>query len=138
LVANKLNLAVALFPLSDVGYLRAFDAQQLYTLAYLSIKSHGYGFGIGLIFFGFTCLIAGYLIFKSGYLPKAIGALMQVAGTCYLVNSFALILSPSFADKLFPVILIPPFIAELSFCLWLIFKGVKLSVWEKRITAANI
>jgi hypothetical protein len=61
-------------------------------------------------------------------LPKTIGVLMQVAGICYLVNSFALILAPSFADKLFPVILFPPFIAELSFCLWLIFKGVKLPV----------
>src|SRR6478735_2600623 len=66
LVTNKLNLVVALFPLSDTAYLKSFDPQQLYTLAYLSIKSHGYGFGIGLIFFGFTCLIAGYLIFKSG------------------------------------------------------------------------
>ena len=138
LVANKLNLIVALFPLSETGYLKAFDAQQLYTLTYLSIKSHGYGFGIGLIFFGFTCLISGYLIFKSGYLPKAVGILMQVAGACYLVNSFALILSPSFADRLFPVILIPPFIAELSFCLWLLFKGVKLSAWEKKIAVANI
>ena len=138
LVANKLNLVVALFPLGDAGYLKAFDPQQLYTLTYLSIRAHGYGFGIGLIFFGFTCLIAGYLIFKSGYLPKAIGILMQLAGTCYLVNSFALILSPSLADKLFPVILIPPFIAELSFCLWLLFKGVKLSAWEKRIAVTNI
>ena len=138
LAANKLNLVVALFPLGDAGYLKAFDPQQLYTLTYLSIRAHGYGFGIGLIFFGFTCLIAGYLIFKSGYLPKAIGILMQLAGTCYLVNSFALILSPSLADKLFPVILIPPFIAELSFCLWLLFKGVKLSAWEKRIAVTNI
>jgi len=136
LVANKLNLVVALFPLSSADYLSSFDPQQLYTLTYLSIRSHGYGFGVGLIFFGFTCLITGYLIFKSGYLPKVIGILMQIAGICYLVNSFALILAPSFADKLFPVILVPPFIAELSFCLWLIFKGVKLSAWEKRLIVA--
>lgn len=134
LVANKLNLVVALFPLGDAAYLKSFGMQQLYTLAYLSIKAHGYGFGVGLIFFGFTCLIDGYLIFKSGYLPKAIGILMQIAGLCYLVNSFALILSPSLADKLFPAILVPSFIAELSFCLWLIFKGVKVSVWEKRLS----
>jgi hypothetical protein len=133
LVANKLNLVVALFPLSSGAYLKSFDSQQLYTLTYLSIKAHGYGFGLGLIFFGFTCLISGYLIFKSGYLPKIIGVLMQIAGLCYLVNSFALILSPSLADKLFPAILVPAFIGELSFCLWLIFKGVKLSVWENRL-----
>lgn len=132
LVTNKLNLAIALFPLGDVDYLKSFTPEQLYTLTYLSIKSHAYGFGFGLIFFGFTCLIAGYLIFKSGYLPKAIGILMQIAGACYLVNSFALIISPPFATKLFPEILLPSFIAELSFCLWLLFKGVNISVWEKR------
>jgi hypothetical protein len=134
LVANKLNLVIALFPLGNADYLKSFDPQQLYTLTYLSIRSHAYGFGLGLIFFGFTCLIAGYLIFKSGYLPKAIGVLMQIAGACYLMNSFALIVAPSVADKLFPAILLPPFIAELSLCLWLIFKGVNLSVWEKRST----
>jgi len=133
LVANKLNLITALFPLSDADYLKSFTSQQLYTLTYLSIKSHDYGFGLGLIFFGFTCLIAGYLIFKSGYLPKAIGVLMQIAGVCYLINSFTLIISPSFAGVLFPVIMLPPFIAELSFCLWLIFKGVNIPVWEKRL-----
>jgi hypothetical protein len=133
LVANKLSLIVAMFPLSNGEYLKSFDVQQLYTLTYLSIKAHGYGFGLGLIFFGCTCLIMGYLIFKSGYLPKTIGVLMQIAGICYLTNSFALILAPSVSDKIFPAILLPPFIAELSLCLWLIFKGVNLPVWEKRL-----
>jgi tellurite resistance protein TehA-like permease len=50
-------------------YLNAFDPRQRQALAYLSIRSHGYGFGIGLIFFAFTCLVLGYLIFKSGYFP---------------------------------------------------------------------
>ncbi|QEC68329.1 DUF4386 domain-containing protein [Panacibacter ginsenosidivorans] len=130
LVVNKLSLIVALFPLSSRDYLKSFDAQQLYTLAYLSIKAHGYGFGLGLMFFGCTCLIMGYLIFKSGYLPKTIGVLMQIAGVCYLANIFA----PESSDKIFPAILLPPFIAELSLCLWLIFKGVNIAVWEKQLT----
>ena len=133
-VANKLNLVTALFPLGNADYLKAFDAQQLYTLTYLAIKSHEYGFGVGLIFFGFTCIIMGYLIFKSGYLPGTIGVLMQIAGLCYLVNSFSLIIAPSFADTIFPFVLIPPFIAELSLCLWLIFKGVNVTVWERRLS----
>ncbi len=137
LVTNKLNLVTALFPLGDAAYLKSFSPQQLYTLTYLSIKSHAYGFGLGLIFFGFTCLIAGYLIYRSGYLPKTIGILMQIGGVCYLINSFTLIISPSIADKLFPVILLPPFVGELSFCLWLIFKGVKISVWETSAAKYN-
>lgn len=133
LVANKLNLLVPLFMLGSADYLKAFDPQQLQALSYLSIQAHGYGFGIGLIFFGFECLIDGYLIFRSGYLPRSLGIMIQVAGLCYLVNSFALILSPRFANLLFPVILIPPFIGELSICLWLLVKGVNLAKWKERV-----
>jgi hypothetical protein len=94
---------------------------------------HDYGFGLGLIFFGFECLVVGHLIFRSGYLPKTLGVLMQIAGLCYLANSFALLLAPAFANMLFPAILVPAFIAELSLCLWLIVKGVNVPKWNKRV-----
>jgi hypothetical protein len=51
---------------------------------------------------------------------------MAVAGVCYLVNSSALILSPRLASILYPSILLPAFIGELSFALWLTVKGVKV------------
>ncbi len=133
LVANKLNLITALFPLGNEEYLKAFDAHQLYTQAYLSIKLHDYGFGVGLIFFAFVCLVEGYLIFKSGYFPKAIGVLMQIAGLCYLTNSFALVLAPKVSNMLFPAIMVPCFIGELSFCLWLLVKGVDMQKWKERV-----
>ncbi|MBI1807157.1 MAG: DUF4386 domain-containing protein [Ignavibacteria bacterium] len=131
LVANKLNLLQALFLLGNADYLKALEPHQLHALAYLPLKLHDYGFGIGLIFFGFTCLVEGHLIFRSGYLPKTIGVLMQIAGLCYLTNSFALLLAPTFADMIFPAILVPAFIGELSLCLWLLVKGVNVSKWEK-------
>ena len=135
LVANKMNLMMPLFLSADVEYLKAFTPDQLHALAYVAIKAHGYGFGIGLIFFGFECLITGYLVFKSGFLPKILGVAMQIAGVCYLVNSFALILAPALQDVLFPAILLPCFFAELSFCLWLLIKGVDASKWEARTRA---
>ena len=138
LVANKLNLLNALFLLGDAEYLKTLDPNQLHSLSYLSIKLHEFGFGIGLIFFGIVCLLEGYLIYKSGYFPKTIGLLMQIAGVCYLTNSFALILFPKLANNLFPIILIPPLIAELSLCLWMIFKGVNLSVWDKKIQSGRV
>jgi hypothetical protein len=131
LVANKMNLLMPLFLLGDADYLKALDPHQVRALAYLAVKAHGYGFGIGLIFFGLECLIIGYLIFKSGYLPRVIGVMMQIAGLCYLINSFALILAPAFADWLFPGILVPAFIAELSLCLWLLVKGVNSRKWHE-------
>ena len=134
LVANKLNLLTALFMITGADSLKAADLNQLHTLAALAIRLHGYGFGVGLLFFGCVCLINGYLIFKSDYLPKTIGVMMQIAGSCYLVNSFAMIIAPKVANALFPAILLPAFIAELSFCLWLLVKGVNITKWNNQRT----
>ena len=138
LVANKLNLIWPLLQLGSVDYLKTVEPNQLYAQVYLYIKMHDTGFGVGLIFFGFVCLVEGYLIFKSGYLPKTIGVLMQIAGLCYLTNSFTLLLAPKLASMLFPAILMPGFIAELSFCLWLIVKGVNVTKWEEKANAWRI
>jgi Domain of unknown function (DUF4386) len=134
LVAYKLKLFDALFLLGSADYLKEFEPHQLHALVYLAIKSDGYGFGIGLLFFGFECLILGYLIFRSGYLPRTLGILMQIAGLCYLTNSFALLLAPKFADILSPSILVPAFIAETSLCLWLLVKGVNVPKWKERLS----
>ena len=131
LAAFELSLLVALFPLGNADYLRAFEPQQLHALTYLSVKSYEYGFGIGLIFFGFVCLIQGYLLFRSGYFPKMLGVLMVIAGLSYLTNSFTLILAPAYAGTIFPVLVLA-LIGELSLCLWLIVKGVNIPKWEKR------
>jgi Domain of unknown function (DUF4386) len=133
LAANKLNLLVPLFLLEDGGYLKAFSPEQLHALSYLAIKAHGYGFGIGLVFFGVACLVRGYLMVRSGYLPKALGLLMLMAGLSYLTNSFALLLAPAVAAAIFPGVLVPAFVGELSVCLWLIVKGVNMERWEQRV-----
>jgi Domain of unknown function (DUF4386) len=136
--ATTMYLLQALFPLGNAGYLKAFTPEQLFAMASLALKSHGYGFSLSLIFFGCFCLMVGYLIFKSGYLPKTVGVLMQIAGACYLTNSFALILSPSVANRLFPAILVPAFIGEVSLCLWLLVKGVNVEKWEDRARAGRV
>jgi hypothetical protein len=96
-----------------------------------------YGFGVALIFFGCACLVLGYLIFRSGYLPKAIGVLMQIAGFSYLTNSFALILAPAFANRIFPAVLVPAFVGKASLCLWLLVKGVNVQRWKEQASAAG-
>ncbi|PYX77232.1 MAG: DUF4386 domain-containing protein [Acidobacteria bacterium] len=135
--ATTMYLLQALFPLGNAGYLKAFTREQLYAMASLSLKSHGYGFSVSLLFFGCFCLIVGYLIFRSGYLPKTIGVLMQIAGLSYLTNSFALILSPAFANRLFPAILLPAFVGEASLCLWLLVKGVNVPKWQEQVSVGR-
>ena len=136
--AIQLQLLAALFPLGNAGYLRAFAPEQLYAMTSLSLKLHSYGFGVSLIFFGCVCLVWGYLIFRSGYLPKALGVLMQIAGLSYLTNSFALLLAPSFASQIFPAILVPALVGEASLCLWLIVKGVNVEKWKARLLNSDV
>lgn len=135
MVANEIILLVPLFLLGGAEYLKAVEPHQLQAWAYLAVKTNDYGFGVGLIFFGFECLILGYLIFKSGYLPRILGVLMPLAGLSYLTNSFALLLAPTLAARLFPAILVPALIAEASLCLWLLVKGVNVPRWEERASA---
>jgi hypothetical protein len=138
MVASKLSLLMPLFLAANTEYLKAFELNQVHALTYLSIKMDGYGFGIGLIFFGFACLVNGYLLFRSGYFPKALGVMMQIAGICYLINSFVLILAPHLADMMFPSILLPSFIAETSFCFWLLSKGVDVELITAKISSNKI
>ena len=132
LCANKLNLIAVLFLLGGSNYLQAFTSAQLQALATLSLNLHEAGFGVGLIFFGASCLVTGYLLFESEYFPRTLGVLQAIAGACYLTNSFALVLRPALADKMFPFILLPAFVGELSTCLWLIVKGINSAKWNER------
>ena len=129
-VHRELALLAALFNLVSISveavgavFLDIVPNQSPETTKVL-IRLHSHAFGVSLVFFGWFCVIVGYLVFKSQFFPKAIGILMQIAGVCYLINSFALIFSPPFANRLLPTILIPSLIGELSFALWLTAKGV--------------
>lgn len=127
------SLAAALLPMTSAAFASAFSPEQLDAMAMLSIRSHSTGFGIALIFFGVECVILGYLIFRSHYMPKVMGVLMQIAGLCYVINSFALLLSPPLSTRLFPAILIPSLIAELSLALWLLTRGVRVDRWDQHV-----
>jgi hypothetical protein len=126
LIANKMNLVMPLLYLEHADKLQAFSLPQLQEMAFLSIQAHDYGFGNGLIFFGFACIIDGYMIIQSGFLPKFLGWFIGLAGICYLINSFTLLLAPSFSPQVFPVVMPIIFLSELSLCLWLLIKGVKM------------
>lgn len=130
---SKLFLLLVMPILGNGSYLKAFEPRQLQVLADLALTSHGITFNIALIFFGCACLVDGYLIFRSGYLPRLIGLLMQLAGVCYLIACFAALFAPAFANMITPAILLPPLIGESSLCLWLLVKGVNISKWKERI-----
>jgi Domain of unknown function (DUF4386) len=133
LCANKLSLVTALLLLSGATDLNAFSANQLHALASLSLVQHEDGFGVGLIFFGMSCLVTAYLLYQSGYFPKVLGILQGMAGVSYLINSFAQLLAPTLAAKMFPAIVLPAFIGEFGTCIYLIVRGLNAAKWDERL-----
>ena len=115
LVANQLTLVAAQLLSPDQP-----------VLADVALRAYALGEPLGLVFFGFTCLLEGYLIRHSGYLPWRLGLLMQIAGGAYVANSFLLLLAPDLASILF---LIPTVVAELSLATWLFVRGVDVQRW---------
>lgn len=130
IAVNLLNQITPLLLLSNDTYLNSFQENQLATLSLLSLTVQSQGYGIGLVFFGFYCILIGYVLFKSNALPKIIGVAYAIAGLCYLINSFTMFLSKGFANPLFLYLAIPIFIGELSLCLWLLIKGIDTSKLE--------
>lgn len=130
LAANTLNHLAPLTVLGGAQYLSAFETNQLQALALASLRMHARGYTVAGVFFGIYCVVIGWLVFASGFLPRALGALMAVGGLSYLVNSFAVFLSPALSARL-PDVMVLGGIAELSLCLWLTVKGVDAPKWAE-------
>jgi hypothetical protein len=124
IAANLINQLTPLLLMGSDHYLSAFLPGQLATLAINALNLQEQGYAIALVFFGIYCIIIGCLIYRSALLPRVLGILYAIAGACYLINSFTGFLMPEFRNPLFPAILLPSFIGELSVALWLLIKGV--------------
>jgi hypothetical protein len=119
-----------LLVLNSSSIASSFSKQQIHSLVLTLTDLHDYGFGIGLIFFGFATVCYGTLIYQSKYFPRFIGVLMILAGMSYLLNSFTLLVFPSLSGSVFPILIIS-FIGESSFALWLLLKGVNTNIWQQ-------
>lgn len=82
-----------------------------------------------LVFFGFYCLLIGYLILRSTFLPSVLGALMVFAGLGWLT-----FLSPPLANHLSPYNLAPGFIGEGALTVWLLAVGLNDQRWKELAT----
>jgi hypothetical protein len=123
--SNLLNYYAALLLLNGVGYATAFKSDQLNALALLFLDMHSHGYDLGLIFFGLSNSILGYLVVKSDHFPGILGYGLIAAAVVYLTGSFTLFLFPDYVSLIKPIYTVP-LIAELSFCLWLLIKGVRI------------
>ncbi len=125
---DELNRFAVLILLSGADYLAAFTADQLQALVPLFFDLHEYGINIATIFWGLWLFPMGYLVFKSGFLPRILGILLIIGCFGYLIDVFTFFVFPNFDVKISGF----TFWGEILFPLWLLIKGVNVEQWEKR------
>jgi hypothetical protein len=115
--------------LSGASYMNAFTPQQVNALTMLSLRLFS---RVGMIFlglYGIATILRGYLIIRSGYLPKFVGALLIVGGSAFVVKNVTTVLAPAYSSN---VLLGAMFPAGLALTIWMIVKGVDVPKWEAR------
>jgi hypothetical protein len=125
---NELNQFAVLLLSSGADYLRVFTQGQLHALVSLFLNLHNDGITIAGIFWGLWLFPMGYLVFKSGFLPRILGILLVIGCVGYLIQSFAALLLPNLEVN----IALLTFWGEVLFPLWLVIKGVNVEQWQKR------
>jgi hypothetical protein len=130
-----LNLFTVLRLISGADYLTVIGTDQLFAQVLLSLNAFNDGWAIGYVcFFGLHLIVLGYLVYKSGYIPRILGVLLIIGGFGYLIDSFALLLLPNYEayTLIFSLLIIPTAIGELLLALWLLIRGGKVEQSEKR------
>lgn len=93
--------------------------------ARLGVGAHADAYRVGLVFFGACCLVTAWLSWKSGEVPKWIAVLISLAGAGYLFDTFGRLLIPGYSGDWSNIVLLPAFVGEIAFCVWLIGWGGK-------------
>ena len=127
---------VAVRVATDGSYAAALGAAGSNALVLLLLDIQHYGFLIAQIFFGLWLMPLGYLAYRSGMFPKALGVMLNVAGVCYLVDMLVLFLVPDFGKQVNAFLVIPPTIGEMWMALYLLVKGVRPSRHTDRALVA--
>ena len=117
-------------------YLTALTASQLQALSLAALKLQTHVFFIGMVFFGIQCISIGYLVARSSFLPRILGVLLGLGGTCYVIASFANFLLPLGA-RLMPFVVPVALIGEGSLTVWLLIKGLNEQRWYEQANAAE-
>ncbi|MDM5271916.1 DUF4386 domain-containing protein [Sulfurovum sp. zt1-1] len=121
---NLLHYYAVSLLLDSRVHTNAFDSEEVNDLVMLLLEMHSYGYDLGLLFFALSCFILGYLVIKADYFPSVLGYGLLAAAFVYFIGSYTRFLFPELLPWIEPLYIIA-FITELSFCLWLLIRGIK-------------
>lgn len=96
-------------------------------LLFEAIRFSPHGVNIAIVFNGLYCLLIGFLILRSTFMPRVLGVLIALAGLSWL--SFV---SPPLAGELYPYNVLCGTLGEGSVCLWLLAMGVNAQRWKEQ------
>jgi hypothetical protein len=131
-VNKSLSLLAVLFRLVFVAVM-AVSSLSYFGVVLLQITPRSSavfnaGYCIAMVPFGLHCLLIGYLIFRSTFIPRILGILMALAGLGYLI-----FLWPHLGSRIFfPWIAIPGVIGEGLLTLWILVFGVNVQRWKQQ------
>ena len=117
-----LNLVTVFRLLNTPDYLTAFGSAQLHAQVLLLLRSFRYDWSMSLVIFGIHLVLLGYLIYRSGYIPRIIGILLVIDGLGWVIDS----LQPYLYPNAHLGFLFITFFGELVFMLWLLIRGWKI------------
>ncbi|NOQ73120.1 MAG: DUF4386 family protein [Crocinitomix sp.] len=121
LMVISILVAVPIAMLNELNNFAVLESLGNADQVSLFLKLHEYGIVIAQVFWGIWLFPMGYLVYKSGFIPKIIGVLLMIACFGYLIDSFMVFLNIDLGFVLSEF----TFIGELAIILWLLIKGVK-------------
>ena len=122
---NSLNQFAALELLINADYSQAFKPDQLQVLSVFFQNIHTKGYAVNQIFYGMYLLPLGYMIIKSGSVPKIIGVFLILGFIGDMIEVLVYFLFPNVQSVLLSNITLPADIGEFSLCIWFLIKGVR-------------
>ncbi len=130
---NMLNKVHVLSLIDPPEYLQHMGQAELQTQVMLHLEHYNNGIELLQIFWGLWLLPFGYLVFRSGFLPKLLGVLLMAGCFGYLITFFGGFLYPDFYQTMFATIVgLPASIGEIGTCLWLLIMGANPASPMKR------
>jgi hypothetical protein len=117
--------------LGGAPYLSAIEPAQLEALSLTFIRINNQGAAIALIFFGFETLLRGWLLFRSGFLPRFLGVLSMIGGVGWLT-----FLWPPLGSQAFIGVALFAIAGTIATTGWLFIRGVDDVLWKERAALA--
>ena len=126
-VAGEMLYFASALPAIDTHVARTMTPEANAAFTYFCLTIYSYINGIFATFYGTAALVRGYLILRSGFLPRTLGGLFMLGGASFIADNLIVVVAPQYD---LPYILVPMFIAMISWTLWLWIKGIDSTRWH--------